>query len=78
MAGNPALLVLDEVDAALDETNQQLVASLLKVLAAMCVPLGLVHRAASSTENLALPSHTPGNNRAARNQGPSHLCDTPL
>lgn len=31
VAGAPALLVLDEVDAALDETNQRLVASLLKV-----------------------------------------------
>jgi hypothetical protein len=31
VAGAPALLVLDEVDAALDEMNQRLVASLLKV-----------------------------------------------
>ena len=31
MAGAPAVLVLDEVDAALDETNQRLVASLLRV-----------------------------------------------
>lgn len=30
-AAPPALLILDEVDAALDETNQRLVASLLKV-----------------------------------------------
>jgi ABC-type iron transport system FetAB ATPase subunit len=32
VAGTPALLVLDEVDAALDETNQQLIAALLKVV----------------------------------------------
>lgn len=36
MTGMPAVLILDEVDAALDETNQQLVASLLKVAGGCC------------------------------------------